>query len=533
MTVDLLDRLAREAIDETRNAAAAEGYFSAEDRRQDRSQRGPGRGDAEGGPRRRDAHRVRAHRRDRPRGDRRAARHRRDRQAHARLEPARRRGRSGNPRGRSPRSARSPRSPAALTRPPASRAAKPLIDPERRSADLVVELASGPAFRFGRFEITGLAKYDAVAGAQFQHDRSRASRTATRRLNQYVRRLNASGYFASVQAKIDPDTTHPEDATVDIAVIEAPHEAVRGRRRLFDRRAVPRQRELPRRELRRQRAPVPGRRRGSKPRSSRGRCASRARRTTPAGSRRIRRRLERTDIEGLVTRTAAAGTRWHTIEERDEHALSATYYLDEQQPVGSPQPDARTPSTRNTSGTGAASTISSRPTTGWMASVFAGGGIPGVSTRTLRPRCAAASRAWLPLGRDERAQSPRRRRRGARRQPRRHSVDAAVPHRRRHDGARLRFREPRRARRAAPIVPGRYYARGQRRRHPLDRRVRGASPRSSTRATPSTRCPDAHLALGYGVGARVRTPLGPFRLDVAYGQDVHKVRVHFSVGLTF
>ena len=44
---------------------------------------------------------------------------------------------------------------------------------------------------------------------------------------------------------------------------------------------------------------------------------------------------------------------------------------------------------------------------------------------------------------------------------------------------------------------------------------------------------DAHLALGYGVGARVRTPLGPFRLDVAYGQDVHQVRVQFSVGLTF
>ena len=43
----------------------------------------------------------------------------------------------------------------------------------------------------------------------------------------------------------------------------------------------------------------------------------------------------------------------------------------------------------------------------------------------------------------------------------------------------------------------------------------------------------ARLALGYGVGVRVRTPLGPFRLDVAYGQDVHTVRVHFSVGLTF
>jgi translocation and assembly module TamA len=39
--------------------------------------------------------------------------------------------------------------------------------------------------------------------------------------------------------------------------------------------------------------------------------------------------------------------------------------------------------------------------------------------------------------------------------------------------------------------------------------------------------------LGYGAGLRVRTPLGPFRLDLAYGQAVQQVRVHFSVGLTF
>ncbi|MCC6740472.1 MAG: BamA/TamA family outer membrane protein, partial [Planctomycetia bacterium] len=44
---------------------------------------------------------------------------------------------------------------------------------------------------------------------------------------------------------------------------------------------------------------------------------------------------------------------------------------------------------------------------------------------------------------------------------------------------------------------------------------------------------DLHLALGYGVGARVRKPIGPFRLDLAYGQDVHRVRLHFSVGLAF
>jgi translocation and assembly module TamA len=40
-------------------------------------------------------------------------------------------------------------------------------------------------------------------------------------------------------------------------------------------------------------------------------------------------------------------------------------------------------------------------------------------------------------------------------------------------------------------------------------------------------------AVGYGVGARVRTPIGPFRFDLAYGQRTGGVRVHMSVGLTF
>ena len=41
------------------------------------------------------------------------------------------------------------------------------------------------------------------------------------------------------------------------------------------------------------------------------------------------------------------------------------------------------------------------------------------------------------------------------------------------------------------------------------------------------------LALGYGVGVRWRSPIGPFRADVAYGERSRKVRLHFSVGYTF
>jgi translocation and assembly module TamA len=40
-------------------------------------------------------------------------------------------------------------------------------------------------------------------------------------------------------------------------------------------------------------------------------------------------------------------------------------------------------------------------------------------------------------------------------------------------------------------------------------------------------------ALGYGVGLRWRSPVGALRMDVAYGQQVRKLRLHFSVGITF
>ena len=43
---------------------------------------------------------------------------------------------------------------------------------------------------------------------------------------------------------------------------------------------------------------------------------------------------------------------------------------------------------------------------------------------------------------------------------------------------------------------------------------------------------DLDPKLGYGVGVRWRSPVGPLRLDLAYGQEVRQYRIHFSVGIT-
>ena len=40
-------------------------------------------------------------------------------------------------------------------------------------------------------------------------------------------------------------------------------------------------------------------------------------------------------------------------------------------------------------------------------------------------------------------------------------------------------------------------------------------------------------AVGYGAGVRWRSPIGPVRADLAWGEEVRKVRLHLTVGVTF
>lgn len=41
------------------------------------------------------------------------------------------------------------------------------------------------------------------------------------------------------------------------------------------------------------------------------------------------------------------------------------------------------------------------------------------------------------------------------------------------------------------------------------------------------------LARGYGLGVRWRSPVGPLRVDLAYGEELRRVRLHVSVGIAF
>ena len=44
---------------------------------------------------------------------------------------------------------------------------------------------------------------------------------------------------------------------------------------------------------------------------------------------------------------------------------------------------------------------------------------------------------------------------------------------------------------------------------------------------------DWSAAWGAGVGLRIRSPIGPLRLDIAYGEEIKQFRLHLSVGVVF
>jgi translocation and assembly module TamA len=95
------------------------------------------------------------------------------------------------------------------------------IDRETHSASLHVEIASGPPFRFGELRITGTRRYDdaLVANLAPVHPGDVYDRE---KLILYQRRLLETGYFASVQAEIDQQPGVAEAAPLRVAVIEAP-----------------------------------------------------------------------------------------------------------------------------------------------------------------------------------------------------------------------------------------------------------------------------------------------------------------------
>ena len=82
------------------------------------------------------------------------------------------------------------------------------------------------------------------------------------------------------------------------------------------------------------------------------------------------------------------------------------------------------------------------------------------------------------------------------------------------------------------VVGGRYLLAGTLEyQHPIYREFAGAI--FYDRGGVGDKWHEFKTVAGYGVGMRWRTPVGPVNLDLAYGEDVRRFRLHFSIGYTF
>ena len=105
--------------------------------------------------------------------------------------------------------------------------------------------------------------------------------------------------------------------------------------------------------------------------------------------------VQRTDIENLVTRTWAVTARRRAIDERRTPAFGIGFYEDDQTPFGSPTEYSHA---LYVDGEYTWRNVDDllQPTRGWMANLQVGAGVPGASTRELRPRDRQGGRVVAP-----------------------------------------------------------------------------------------------------------------------------------------
>ena len=401
------------------------------------------------------------------------------------------------------------------------------VDPDTRTAELSVEIASGPPFRIGRIDVSGLKRYDAALVRNFSTLRPGDPYSGAA-LDQFLRRLNGTGYFASARAAIDTEAATADDATLNVAVIEAPTRKVEG--------GIGYSTDT---EFR-----VNGSYRNVDIDGHATQLNAEARIETLLQSASLRFvrppnaagwidaaivKYEHTNLNELQTKTASVGVRRQAIDERNQWQFGAQFIDDQQAPVGADESKAHALYVdveriwRRVDDLVA-------PTLGWMFDAQAGVGLPGISTRGFG-RAVARFAAWYPLGIDY--QLTARAEGGAVFGASRQEVPSTLMFRTGGDTTVRGYAfDSLGVTAGQATVPGRYFV---------------ATSIEATRWINATwgiatfidagnafdDARDFRMDLGYGVGARVRTPIGPFRFDIAYGQESRQVRVHFSVGLAF
>jgi translocation and assembly module TamA len=401
------------------------------------------------------------------------------------------------------------------------------VDPQAHSADLSVRIDSGPPYRFGGLAIKGLRRYSSSLVENFStivpgEPYSEAT------VDQFVRRLAASGYFASVHAAIDPQSADPADATLDVSVSEGPTHRLDGALSFSTDTGAGGRATYTHANL-----DDAGLMMRIDARLETKQQLARATFTWPPNAGHwidsVEVGAERTDIENTVDSTAGVRYERRGVDERDTPVYTVAFHADRQEPQGAEAVSSHAAFVQAGHVRRRVDDLLS-PTRGYMIDARIGAGIPGLSTRGFG-RASVQGAAWYPI--DRRTQLYFRGEAAAVIASERRGIPALYLFRTGGDTTVRGYAyESLGVREGDATVGGRYLVVGSAEvTRWIDELWGIAAFVDVGDAFDDTGAFDP--ALGVGMGARIRTPIGPFRLDVAYGERTREVRLHFSVGVSF
>ena len=400
------------------------------------------------------------------------------------------------------------------------------VDPERHAATLTVELDSGPPFRFGDIAVSGEAKYQDARVRELAPFR-RGDVYSRELLDRFQRRLVATGYFASLQVRVDDSPARADAAPVTVAVIEAPPKRIElgigySTDTLYRASAAWRNNNFNDAGWR-----VRSEARLETKIQSLGAALDLPERGGYADS--IGAKLERTDIEELVTEQISFAAQRRGLNERSQPQFGARYVLERQSPLGA-QGDTTYATLFDYGHTWRSTDDLVSPRDGLVAQIELGAA-PSVLSSRLFGRMIGRLAWFRPLARD--TDFVARLQGGAVIASASSGIPQAMLFRTGGDTTVRGYAfESLGVAQGQATVGGRYLAIANAEViHWVNEGVGVAAFVDAGNAADAAK--DMRPKLGYGIGARVRSPIGPFRLDLAYGQDAHQFRIHFSAGFTF
>jgi translocation and assembly module TamA len=400
------------------------------------------------------------------------------------------------------------------------------IDPEKSSAEIALAIESGPPFAFGDVAVEGLTRYS-ERRVETLRPYELGETYDRERLERFQRRLASTGYFASAHVGIDTSPESADAAPVRVSVIEAPARRIElgagyGTDAQGYGSAELRDHDFWGTALRlRTRVEADFLEQGVESELS---LPERFGWSDTAGV-----RYEHSNIEDLVTDEVALVVKSSALDELSRPSFSGTFALSRQKAAGVLSESVHALLLEYTH-TWRATDDLLTPRAGWMAQLQLGAAPPGISTRGFG-RAIARGAYYVPITpRDDLAF---RAELGAVLAKASTGIPQSMLFRtggstsvRGYDLESLGDDE------SGAVLGGRYFALASvEGTHWFTERIGGAVFVDAGNAWNDT----SHLpiALGYGVGLRASSPIGPLRIDVAYGQDDGTVRLHFSLGLTF